>query len=99
MDWFKKHVDACIVMSSVIGCFLWMNSSIYHLETQMNSRFSELEKDVAIVKTELFIVKSSVDKLDVEMKDLQKETAIIKTVMILQKIMPCELATKDKIDE
>ena len=44
MDWVKKHVDTVIVLGGILSSVLWMNS-----------KFSELEKEIAIIKTVLIM--------------------------------------------
>lgn len=44
MDWIKKHVDTVIILGGILGSVLWMNS-----------KFNELEKEVAIMKTVLLM--------------------------------------------
>lgn len=44
MDWFKKHVDAAVTIGLMASGFLWMNS-----------KFNDLEKEMAIVKTVLIM--------------------------------------------
>lgn len=61
-EFLKKHIDTISILTSMCGAILWMNSRF----NQIDQRFSNLEKEVAIVKT----------------------------VLIMQKIMPAELAIK-----
>ncbi len=44
MEWFKKHVDAVMVIGALLSCMLWMNG-----------KFNEIEKDVAVIKTVLIM--------------------------------------------
>jgi hypothetical protein len=44
MDWFKKHTDALIVLSSVVVSMLWINSQI-----------NDLKKDLIVIKTVLIM--------------------------------------------
>ncbi len=44
MDWIKKHTDTVIVIGAILSSMLWMNS-----------KFNELEKDVAIIKAVLIM--------------------------------------------
>lgn len=55
-EFFKKHTDTAVVLTSLCAGFLWMNT-----------KFNSLEKDMSVVKT----------------------------VLIMQKIMPAELAVKE----
>jgi hypothetical protein len=51
MNFFKKHADACAVIATIIltvfGSMIWMNSRF----NEIDQRFSNLEKELAIVKT------------------------------------------------
>jgi len=51
MEWFKKHTDAVIVLTAIIGCMLWMNGKF----NDIDKRFSDIEKDLAILKTVLIM--------------------------------------------
>lgn len=44
MDWFKKHTDAVMVITAIIGCMLWMNGKL-----------NGIEKDMAVIKTVLIM--------------------------------------------
>jgi hypothetical protein len=44
MEWFKKHTDAVMVITAIIGCMLWMNG-----------KFNGIEKDMAVIKTVLIM--------------------------------------------
>ena len=44
MDWLKKHVDTVIVLGGILSSVLWMNS-----------KFSELDKEITIIKTVLIM--------------------------------------------
>lgn len=46
MDWFKKHVDTVIILTGIISSMLWMNG-----------KFSDIEKDMAVIKTVLVMTK------------------------------------------
>ena len=62
MDWFTKHADAVMVIGAIFYSMIWMNTKF----SDIDKRFSDIEKDIAIMKA----------------------------VMVIQKIMPSELATK-----
>ncbi len=49
MEWFKQHVDAVIVLTAIFGSVLWMNTRF----NELDRRFAELEKDMAVIKTVL----------------------------------------------
>ena len=51
MDWFKKHVDTVVVLGGILASILWMNGRF----NDINSKFHELEKDITIIKTVLFM--------------------------------------------
>jgi hypothetical protein len=63
MEWFKKHTDTVIILAAFAASVLWMNGKF----NEINNRFFELEKDIAVVKT----------------------------VLLIQKILPSELAKKE----
>lgn len=44
MDWMKKHADTVMVLTAIVSSMLWMNG-----------KFSELEKDMAVIKTVLIM--------------------------------------------
>lgn len=44
MDWMKKHTDTVIVLTALITSMLWMNS-----------KFNDIEKDMAVIKTVLIM--------------------------------------------
>lgn len=48
MDWFKKHGDTIVILSSFALCFWNMNE-------KFNDKFNALEKDMAIIKTVLIM--------------------------------------------
>ena len=47
MDWMKKHADTLIILSAFASSVLWMNGRF----NEVDKRFSDLEKDMAIMKT------------------------------------------------
>jgi hypothetical protein len=51
MDWFKKHVDMVTVVSAIIFSMVWMNTKF----NDVDKRFNELEKDIAVIKTVLIM--------------------------------------------
>lgn len=51
MEWFKKHVDAVIVLGGILTSVFWMNTKF----AKVNDRFTAIEKDVAIIKTVLIM--------------------------------------------
>lgn len=44
MDWFKKHVNAVMVIGAIVGSMIWMNSE-----------FNDIKKDIAVIKSVLVI--------------------------------------------
>lgn len=44
MDWFKKHADTVVVLGAILSSVLWMNG-----------KFSDIEKDITIMKTVLIL--------------------------------------------
>jgi hypothetical protein len=58
MDWFKKHVDAMIVLSGLLSCVFWMNSRFNEIDKQfsmVDKQFSEIHQDLAVMKTVLIM--------------------------------------------
>lgn len=51
MEWFKKHVDTVIILSAFAISVLWMNGKF----NEVDYRFSQLEKDIAVMKTVLIM--------------------------------------------
>ncbi len=47
MEWFKKHVDTVIILTAFATSIFWMNSKF----TDVGNRFSDIEKDLAVIKT------------------------------------------------
>lgn len=47
----KKHVDTIIILSGILGSVFWMNSQF----TVVESRFNSMEKEIAIIKTVMFM--------------------------------------------
>ena len=50
-DILKKHVDTVIILTALCGCLIWMNGKFNDIDKQ----FSEVEKELAIVKTVLIM--------------------------------------------
>lgn len=91
MEWFKKHVDTCIVLGAVLSSVFWMNGNfnkvekdILSMQIAINDRFSSIDKDISIMQISINERFSSIDK----------DIAILKTVLIMNKIMPHELIAK-----
>ncbi len=51
MDWMKKHVDTVIVLGGILASVLWMNGKF----SEIDKRFSEIEKDIAVMKAVLIM--------------------------------------------
>lgn len=51
MEWFKKHVDTVVILGAFATCMLWMNGQFNGID----SRFAQLEKDMAVIKTVLIM--------------------------------------------
>jgi hypothetical protein len=43
-NWFKKHADTLVILGAFASALIWMNG-----------KFSDLEKDLAVVKTVLIM--------------------------------------------
>lgn len=51
MDWFKKHVDTVIVLGGILASVLWMNMKF----SEVDQKFSNVEKEIAVIKTVLIM--------------------------------------------
>lgn len=51
MDLLKKHVDTVVVLGAIVTSMLWMNGKF----NEIDRRFSDVEKDLAVVKTVLMM--------------------------------------------
>jgi hypothetical protein len=51
MDLFRKHVDTVIILGAFAASVLWMNGKF----TDIDKRFSEVEKEMAIIKTVMLL--------------------------------------------
>lgn len=51
MEWFKKHVDTVIVLGSILSSMIWINGKF----SDVDKKFSEVEKDLAVIKTVLVL--------------------------------------------
>ena len=51
MEWFKKHTDTVIILGGILASVFWMNGKF----SEVDKRFSDLEKDAAIIKTVLIM--------------------------------------------
>ena len=69
MDWFKKHTDTVIVLGAILSSVMWMNGKF----NEIDSRFSALEKDVAVMKTVLFMKGILPTELAVQVKEKPNE--------------------------
>lgn len=49
MEWFNKHADSISVISVLILAMVWMNTRF----NEIDRRFSDIEKEMAIIKTVL----------------------------------------------
>lgn len=47
MDWFKKHADTVVVISTIIGAMIWMNTKF----NEIDKRFADMERELAVIKT------------------------------------------------
>lgn len=57
MDLLKKHVDTVLVLGGIVSSIMWMN----HKFTQVDVRFTAIEKDIAIMKA-VFMVQGHFPK-------------------------------------
>lgn len=48
---FKKHVDTVIILGAFAASVLWMNGKF----SDVDARFSEIEKEMGIIKTVMLL--------------------------------------------
>lgn len=53
MEWFRKHVDAVVILSAFGASVLWMNGKFNDLERDIYG----VDKDLAVIKTVLIMGK------------------------------------------
>jgi hypothetical protein len=51
MDCLKKHTDTVIVLGAILSSVMWMDGKF----NQVDQRFSNLEKDLAVMKAVLIM--------------------------------------------
>ena len=51
MKWLKEHADSVVVIATIVGAVIWMNGKFIEID----HRFANLEKEVAIIKTVLLM--------------------------------------------
>lgn len=51
MEWLRKHVDTVIVLGGLLSSVLWMNGRF----NEVDKRFNDVEKEIAIMKTVLIM--------------------------------------------
>lgn len=66
MEWFKKHVDTAIVLGALLPALFWFHNKI-------DQRFTNLEKEIAIIKTEVVVIKAVLIMKDIMPKSLACE--------------------------
>lgn len=84
MEWLKNRADTLTIIGFIVVALIWMNG-----------RFSDVEKDIALIRTAVakfsdFEVRFSA--LETRFSAVEKDVAVIKTVMIMNHHMPCEFA-------
>ena len=50
-NFFKKHIDTLIIMGTLCSSLIWMNGRF----NDINSKFAEIKKDMAVIKTVLLV--------------------------------------------
>ena len=48
---FQKHLDTVVILGAFASSVLWMNSKF----NEIDSRFSSMEKEIAVIKTVLIM--------------------------------------------
>lgn len=51
MDWFKKHADTMVILSTFAGAMMWINGTLLEIRTDIHS----LDKEMAVIKTVLIM--------------------------------------------
>lgn len=51
MELFKKHIDTIVILSAFASGILWMNGRF----NEVDRRFSEVDKEIAVMKTVLLM--------------------------------------------
>lgn len=51
MGWFKKHTDTVVVLSGILGSFIWMVAQL----NAMNKDLGAIKTDMAVVKAVLIM--------------------------------------------
>ena len=51
MEWFKKHADTVMILGGILSTMIWMNGRF----NEIDGRFSNMEKEMAIMKTVLIM--------------------------------------------
>lgn len=59
MDWFKNHVDAVLVLGGILGSLIWMNG-----------KFNQVDKEIAMINSELRNIKTVLMLKEVYPKEL-----------------------------
>lgn len=61
-NWIGKHIDTLMVLATLAGGFVWLNSKFYDTEQKINyeirrveDRLLSIERDVSTIKTVLFM--------------------------------------------
>jgi len=57
-SWFKAHADAISVIGAICLSMTWMNGKFNDVQTrfgQVDKKISEIEKEIAVVKTVLLM--------------------------------------------
>ena len=89
MSFFKKHVDAAVVIGVVISAAVFMTTQFKDIRSDFREEFKIVHADIGGLKKEINCIKE-------DMHQLKTEMSVMKTVLIMQKIMPHELALKEE---
>ena len=61
MDWIKKHADVVVVLGGILGSLVWMNG-----------KFNQVDKEIALINSELRNIKTVLMLKEVMPKELAK---------------------------
>jgi hypothetical protein len=65
-SWFKTHADMLVVLTGVLGSVLWMN----HQFSELDKKFVESDKNIALLKSDIAVIKAILVVKDVFPKEL-----------------------------
>lgn len=58
MEWLKKHTDAMMVLSGIVGTVIWMNGKFNQIDksfSHVEMRFISIDKDISFIRSIMVI--------------------------------------------